>query len=97
MDENLAGRADCFGGELIARLSSIQSPFIKEVRGRGLLIGIELNESSGGARKFCERLMEMKLLCKETHGYVIRVAPPLIVNQEELQFAFTRLEEVLRG
>ena len=97
VDENLAGRADCFGGELIARLSSIQSPFIKEVRGRGLLIGIELNESSGGARKFCERLMEMKLLCKETHGYVIRVAPPLIVNQEELQFAFTRLEEVLRG
>ncbi len=65
------------------------------MRGRGLLIGIELKEEAGGARRFCEALREKGLLCKETHVNVIRLAPPLIIQQKDIDWALERIEEVL--
>ncbi|MBI1888329.1 MAG: aminotransferase class III-fold pyridoxal phosphate-dependent enzyme [Candidatus Spechtbacteria bacterium] len=77
-------------------LRTIPSPLIKDIRGRGLLIGLELTPEAGGARRFCEALLLEGLLCKETHDDVIRFAPPLIVTREELLWAFRRIERVLK-
>ncbi|MBO9540240.1 ornithine--oxo-acid transaminase [bacterium] len=91
-DEGLVENSAKLGNYLMDKLRAIKSPHIKEVRGRGLLIGIELNKP---ARVFCEQLMAEGLLCKETHDTVIRLAPPLIVSQEEIDWAFERLNKVL--
>ena len=91
MIENAAVQGDYFQ----QRLKEIKSPHIKEVRGKGLLIGVELVPSAGGARKFCEALKDKGLLCKETHTHVIRLAPPLIIQQDEIDWALERIEEVL--
>ena len=77
------------------RLSRIRSPHIKEVRGKGLFIGVELNPEAKGARRFCEALMKKGILCKETHENVIRFAPPLVIKKEEIDWAVERVEEVL--
>lgn len=74
------------------RLKSIDNPMIRDVRGRGLFIGIELTEA---ARPYCEALKERGLLCKETHETVIRLAPPLVITKEELDQAFEAIEAVL--
>ncbi len=74
------------------KLKQIKNPIIKEVRGRGLFIGVELTEA---ARPYCEALKEKGLLCKETHETVIRFAPPLVITKEELDWAFERIEQVL--
>jgi ornithine--oxo-acid transaminase len=79
------------------RLRAIYSPYIKEVRGKGLLIGLELTDDAGGARKYCEALMEKGLLCKETHDNVIRFAPPLVIDQANLDWAIGQVESVLRA
>ena len=94
-DEGMIENAYEMGEYLMGRLRRIESPHIKEVRGRGLLIGVELHESSGGARRFCEALKERGLLCKETHHTVIRFAPPLTITQEEIDWALERIEPVL--
>ena len=91
MIENAAVQGDYFQ----KRLKEIESPHIKEVRGKGLLIGVELFPSAGGARRFCEALKDKGLLCKETHTHVIRLAPPLIIKQNELDWALERIKEVL--
>ncbi|MCY1568618.1 ornithine--oxo-acid transaminase [Staphylococcus pettenkoferi] len=91
IDEDLAGRSRELGEYLKAELEKIDNPVIKEVRGRGLFIGIELHES---ARPYCERLKEEGLLCKETHDTVIRFAPPLIISKEELDFAIDKVKKV---
>jgi ornithine--oxo-acid transaminase len=91
MIENAARMGDYFMG----RLRTIDSPHVKEVRGKGLFIGVELYEEAGGARRYCEALQQVGLLCKETHEHVIRFAPPLIIRQEELDWAFERIEAVL--
>lgn len=80
---------------MMGRLLRIESPHIKEVRGKGLMIGVELHEEAGGARRFCEALMAKGLLCKETHKHVIRFAPPLIIQKEDIDWAHERIEEVL--
>ncbi|MFZ0389560.1 MAG: ornithine--oxo-acid transaminase [Calditrichia bacterium] len=95
LDENLADRAQEMGTYFMDRLKSIQSGHVKEVRGKGLLIGIELNPEAGGARRFCEALQKEGLLAKETHHHVIRFAPPLIITKEEIDWAFKRIEKVL--
>jgi len=94
-DENLIENSHEMGEYLMGRLRRIESPHIKEVRGRGLLIGVELHDSAGGARRFCEALMEQGLLCKETHETVIRFAPPLTITKEEIDWALERIEPVL--
>ncbi|WP_210365744.1 ornithine--oxo-acid transaminase [Bacillus sp. REN3] len=92
IDEKLADRSLELGEYFIAKLKEIQNPKIKEIRGRGLFIGVELSEP---ARKYCEELKEEGLLCKETHETVIRFAPPLVITREELDWAIERIEKVL--
>ncbi len=92
IEENLPQRSLELGEYFLNGLKSIQNPVIKEVRGRGLFIGVELYES---ARPYCEALLRKGLLCKETHENVIRFAPPLIITKEELDDALQRIREVL--
>jgi ornithine--oxo-acid transaminase len=92
VDEKLTERSAELGAYFLDKLNTLKSPIIKDVRGRGLWIGIEL---TGPARPYCERLKNEGLLCKETHDFVIRVAPPLVVTREELDWAFERIRKVL--
>ena len=92
VDEKLVERSATLGTYAIERLKALDSPHIVEVRGRGLWIGIELNTA---ARPFCEALQEQGLLCKETHENVIRIAPPLVITREELDWALERIEAAL--
>jgi ornithine--oxo-acid transaminase len=95
VDEGLPARAAELGEWMLAELRALPSPHVREVRGRGLLIGVEIRVESGPARPFCERLMERGMLCKETHGQVIRLAPPLVSTREDLRFGLHQLREVL--
>nr|WP_304219903.1 ornithine--oxo-acid transaminase [Fredinandcohnia onubensis] len=92
IEENLAQRSLELGEYFLNQLKEIKNPMIKEVRGRGLFIGVELTEA---ARPYCEALKQEGLLCKETHDTVIRFAPPLIVTKEELDWAIERIAKVL--
>lgn len=91
IDEKLAARSLELGNYFMDALKEIKHSSIKEVRGRGLFIGMELTED---ARPFCEELKELGLLCKETHDTVIRFAPPLIISKEELDWAIERIQKV---
>lgn len=97
VDEGLIERSARLGAHLLARLQAIDSRHIKEVRGKGLWIGIELRPEAGGARKFCERLRGLGVLCKETHTHTIRFAPPLVISEHDLDWAIGHLETVLAG
>jgi ornithine--oxo-acid transaminase len=97
LDEELAARADELGHWFMDELAALRSPHVAEVRGRGLLIGVEIKESSGTARPFCEALKENGILAKETHGQVIRFAPPLVIDQGTLEDALEDIREVLAG
>lgn len=91
-DEKLCQRAATLGAPLLSRLRQIKSPYIREIRGRGLLVGIELDRP---ARPFCEALAERGVLCKETHDFVLRIAPPLVVSAEDLDWAVDQFAAVL--
>src|SRR5512138_1260913 len=93
-DERLAERSAELGGWLLYELRKIRHPHIKEIRGRGLLVGIELLVP---ARPYCERLKDLGLLCKETHDFVIRLAPPLIISQEELHWAICQIRRAFES
>lgn len=95
IEEGLIENSRVQGDYLMGRLKRIESPHIKEVRGRGLLIGVELYPEAGGARRFCEALMHEHLLCKETHDNVIRFAPPLVIQKDDIDWAMERIEKVL--
>jgi ornithine--oxo-acid transaminase len=97
IEEGLVERSAELGDYLIARLQEIHSPYIKQIRGKGLWVGIVLQPEAGGARCFCEALMGKGLLCKETHWNVIRLAPPLVITREEIDWAVGRLAEVLQA
>ena len=97
VEEGLIERAAEMGDYLVDRLRRIKSPYVKEVRGKGLLVGVELVPEAGGARRFCEALKERGVLCKDTHDTVIRFAPPLVITREEIDWAMERVEEVLAG
>jgi len=90
-DEKLVQNAAKMGAYFMKRLRTIPSRHIKEVRGQGLLIGVELKPEAGGARRFCEALKDAGLLCKETHEHVIRFAPPLVITKKDLDWAFDRI------
>ena len=94
-DEKLAQRAEQIGTYFMEQLSEIPSPHVKEVRGKGLLIGVELIPSAGGARRFCEALQVKGILAKETYENVIRFAPPLIIEKSEIDWALPSIREVL--
>lgn len=91
-EEKLAERSLKLGEYFQNKLKEIENPAIKEVRGKGLFVGVELNEA---ARPYCEQLKEEGLLCKETHENVIRFAPPLVITEEELDWALERIVRVL--
>jgi len=95
-EEKLVENAAERGRSFMEKLRKVRSRHIKEVRGRGLLIGIELHAAAGGARRFCEELMKEGLLCKETHENVLRLAPPLIIREKDLNWALKRLKTVFR-
>ncbi|MBP1969013.1 ornithine--oxo-acid transaminase [Virgibacillus natechei] len=93
-EENLTDRSLELGNYMMDELRKIDNPIIKEIRGKGLFIGVELTEA---ARPYCELLKEKGLLCKETHESVIRFAPPLIIEKEDLDWAIGHIKEVLKG
>jgi len=95
VEEQLIERSAVQGGYLMDSLATIDSPYVKEMRGRGLFVGIELKREAGGARRFCEALAGRGMLCKETHKHVIRLAPPLIIDRPELDWAVEQLRAVL--
>lgn len=95
-DEHLAERATELGQYFMGKLREIEAPMVKEVRGRGLLIGVELFPEAGGARRYCEMLQEAGILAKETHDHVIRFAPPLIIEKETLDWALEIIADVLK-
>ena len=95
-EENLVANAAERGRSFMEKLRKVRSRHIKEVRGRGLLIGIELQPAAGGARRFCEELMKEGLLCKETHDHVLRLAPPLIIREKDLNWALKRIKTVFK-
>jgi ornithine--oxo-acid transaminase len=94
-DEKLSENAATLGEYMMEQLSEIPSPYIKDVRGKGLLIGVELKPEVGGARQFCEALMNYDILAKETHQNVIRFAPPLIIDRQTIDWALPKLRDVL--
>jgi len=94
-DEKLADRSRDLGTYFIEQLTEIPSPHVKEVRGRGLFIGVELKPSAKGARRFCEALQGKGILAKETHENVIRFAPPLVIDKATIDWALPSIREVL--
>lgn len=96
-DEDLCARARELGKRFAEQLRAIRSPKIEEVRARGLWLGVQLCKSAGGARPYCEKLIDEGFLCKDTHGHTIRIAPPLMVEWAELQRLGEVLAKVLAG
>ena len=97
IDEKLVERSAELGAYLIERLGSIKSKYIKNVRGKGLFVGMVLYHEAGGARRFCEALMARGMLCKETHDDVIRFAPPLVITKEQIDWAVSEVEAVMNS
>jgi ornithine--oxo-acid transaminase len=91
-EEHLPENSARLGARALERLKALSAPCVEEVRGRGLWIGIQLKSA---ARPYCEALKDRGILCKETHDTVIRLAPPLMIQQDELDWAVSRIEEVL--
>ncbi len=97
VDEELPRRARELGDWFMERLRDMDSEHVELVRGRGLMIGVVIREASGTARPFCEELMRRGILAKETHGQVIRFAPPLVIERETLEEVLPDIEAVIRG
>ena len=97
LEENLSERSRELGEWFMEELRAVDSPHVREVRGRGLLIGVVIREESATARPFCEELQDRGILAKETHGQVIRFAPPLVIERETLEGVLPDIRDVLRG
>ncbi len=97
LDEDLITNSRLMGEYLLDGLKKLSSPVLADTRGRGLFIGMEIDPERISARAFCERLMEQGILTKDTHATVVRLAPPLIIRRQEVDWALTRIEQVLRG
>ena len=82
------------GSYMMEQLRAIEHPHIQEIRGRGLWIGLQLKPEAGGARTYCEALMDRGMLCKETHVDTIRIAPPLSITREEVDWALDHVRAV---
>jgi len=95
VDDDLPAHSAAMGDYLIALLRDIDSPLVVEVRGRGLFVGIEVDPALGSARAICEALMERGLLSKETHETVVRLAPPLVISQADIDWAVLQVRDVL--
>jgi ornithine--oxo-acid transaminase len=93
IEEKMVERSAELGAYFLTLLQTLRSPALKEVRGRGLWIGIELHCP---ARPYCEALKEAGILCKETHDRVIRIAPPLVISRPEIDWAFERIAKAIQ-
>jgi ornithine--oxo-acid transaminase len=96
-EEGMVENAAAMGDRLKAGLASIASPLIREVRGRGLMLAVELHPDAGGARAYVKKLQALGVLCKETHDHTIRIAPPLVITADEVDWAVERFAEGLKG
>ena len=94
-EERLVENSAALGEYFLEQLEEIPSPQVKEVRGKGLFIGVELYPAAGGARRFCEALKDKGILCKETHDNVIRFAPPLVIDKDTIDWALPAIRDVL--
>jgi ornithine--oxo-acid transaminase len=95
-DEGLVEKSRALGEHMLARLRALKSPVLKDVRGRGLWVGAEIEPRFASAREVCERLLDRGVLSKETHDTVVRLAPPLVIERADLDWALDRVGEVLR-
>ena len=95
VDEHLVERSAELGAHFNARLTGIQSDKIKAIRCRGLWAGIDLTEAAGPAKKYCLALQERGMLCKDTHVHTLRLAPPLVITKEQIDWAVDQLAAVL--
>ena len=95
VEDRLPERSAELGDYLVAELRKIDSPLIREIRGRGLFVGVDIDPSLGTARSVCEALMQRGLLSKETHQTVVRLAPPLVIEKQEIDWALQQIREVL--
>jgi len=96
-EEGMIENAAAMGARLKAGLASIASPLIREVRGRGLMLAVELHPDAGGARAYVKKLQSLGVLCKETHDHTIRIAPPLVITADEVDWAVERFSEGLKA
>ncbi len=96
VEEGMIENAAEMGTYFLDGLKQVKSQIIKEVRGKGLMIGVELDTEAGGARSYCEKLITRGLLCKETHDHIIRFAPPLVIDRETVDWALEQIEAVLK-
>ncbi len=96
IEEGMIDNAVEMGEYLLKGLQQIQSEKIREVRGKGLMIGMEFHPEVGGARQYCLKLRDKGLLCKETHDHIIRFAPPLVISKEEVDWALERIASVVQ-
>ena len=94
-EENLIENSKIMGEYFLSKLKDIDSKIIKEVRGKGLWIGMELNNSKVNAKDLCMMLLKEGLLCKETHETVIRFAPPLMISQKDIDWALNKIKKVI--
>ena len=95
VEEKLVERAAEMGAYMKTKLDKLGSPLVKEIRCIGLWVGVELHASAGGARKYCYALKDRGMLCKDTHENTIRLAPPLVITREQIDWAVDQLREVL--
>jgi ornithine--oxo-acid transaminase len=96
IEEGMVENAHAMGARLLAGLRQIHSPAVKEVRGRGLMIAIELHPQAGGGRWYCDALRLRGVLCKDTHDHTIRVSPPLVITRDEIDWALDQFDGALR-
>jgi len=96
LEEGMIENAAAMGSLLLDGLQSLRSPLIREVRGRGLMVGIEFHPKAGTARAYCERLKGVGVLCKDTHEQTIRLAPPLVISRQEIDWFLERFALMLR-
>jgi len=97
VDEGMIENAEKMGAVFLNGLKQIVNPLIKDVRGKGLMLAMEFYPKAGGARQYCLKLKEKGLLCKETHENTIRFAPPLVINQTEVEWALDKISNVIKA
>lgn len=96
-DEKFDENAGVLGQFLVERLRAIKSPYVTAVRGRGLMIGVDIDPAAGTAKEFCKRFKDVGVLCKDTRKQTIRIAPPLVITKDEVEWALERIAQVLEG
>jgi len=94
-NEKLVQRSQKMGAYFVAELKKIRSPHIDQIRGKGLMIGVQVTRASGGARGFCESLAQEGILAKDTHELTIRFTPPLLIDKKTIDWAITKIKKIL--